>query len=73
MILWKGSRVGCKQFWGRRRHAYHQSCTCGQALGHGRPSQTFRDDERIVAEHFKEFSQYLWLLGVLRHAIHLSL
>jgi hypothetical protein len=42
-------------------------------LSYRRPGQTLRDNERIVPERIEQFAQYLRLLCVLRHAIHLSL
>ena len=46
---------------------------CYQAFRQRRSGQTFGDDKGIVPERFKEFAQHLGLLGVLRHALHLSL
>ena len=50
-----------------------RSRLCQQTLGQKRPGKTFRDDKRIVPQRCKKLAQYLGLLSVLRHTIHLCL
>jgi hypothetical protein len=44
-----------------------------QPLSQGWSCQALSDNEWIVSERFKEFAQHVGLIGVLCHAIHLSL
>ena len=46
---------------------------CYQALRENRPSQTLRNDKRIVAQGCKEFAQYFGLLRMSGDALHLGL